>query len=236
MKKASEVNKELLLTNSEFLVVASTDLRADIDVILKAVAKDGRYLQYASEDLRANKKVVLTALHKRGYALEYASEDLRADKEVVLYAIYRSGFNLKYASKELCDDREVVLAAVTKMSGAIKYASKNLQVDKEILLHAYACGWEYMETSTFDKIRIKEYINNIRIGIKYAKFILHYSRVKKQNIFHKLNQCGINIIVSFLSSCQYTIKDYDCSIKMKTVKKAYKNLNNYFLFIKSYGF
>lgn len=228
------IDKKLLLNDCSFLPYASKDLRADREVILHAVSLDGRYLQYASKDLTADKEIVLIALHKRGYALEFASEDLRDDKEVILDAVSRSGFNLQHASKRLRADKEVVITAVSKMSGAIKYASEDLIADKEVLLYAYACGWEYISLKNIDIIGLREHIDNIRRSIKYAKTILYYSRVNRENIFNKLNHDVINIIISFLSISPYTVNDYECLHIVKTVKKAYKNINNYFEFCKNY--
>jgi hypothetical protein len=71
------------------------------EVVLVAVAQDGRALEYASEELRADKEVVLAAVAQDGRALRYASEGLTSDKEVVLAAVAQDGRALHYASDVL---------------------------------------------------------------------------------------------------------------------------------------
>ena len=41
-------------------------------------------LQYADKKLKADKEVVLAAVKKNGYVLQYADKKLKADKEIVL--------------------------------------------------------------------------------------------------------------------------------------------------------
>ena len=83
-------------------------------------------LETASESLRADKEVVLEAVKRNGLALEYASEQLKDDKEVVLEAIEHSieGIAFKYASERLKDDKEVVLKAVKKHYWRFETASE----------------------------------------------------------------------------------------------------------------
>ena len=83
------------------------ELRADKDVVLIAVRKDGLSLQHASPGLRNDKDVVLAAVKEVGHSLGYASELLRADKAVVNIAVRISYLSLVHAAKELQEDPEI---------------------------------------------------------------------------------------------------------------------------------
>ena len=54
--------------------------------MLAAVKQDGFKLRCATTELRADKDVVLAAVKQKEWALEYASKELRKDEEVVLAA------------------------------------------------------------------------------------------------------------------------------------------------------
>ena len=216
------------ISESEYnLRYASKELRADTEIILRAVSKNGYCLEYASEDLKANKEVVITAITTNPDAIKYASKNLQIDKEILLYAVSKNGYCLEYASEDLKADREVVITAITTNPYAINYASKNLQIDKKILLYAVSQkNWDsHMITSNFDRDELKVYIDNIIKSIEYRKFILHHTREKDYNIFHKLNYCVINTITEFLSGCQYTVYDEEY---LKIIYKSYTNINEYF--------
>merc|ERR1712137_712969 len=66
-----------------------------------AVKSKGRVLCYASTELRADKEVVLAAVRQDGMALEFASEDLRVDGDMVLTAVRQAPEALKYADVKL---------------------------------------------------------------------------------------------------------------------------------------
>ena len=104
-----EINKAMSLPDKEFA--------------LAVVNQNGSFLRYMPE-LKADRDVVLAAVRKNGFALEYASAALQADKEVVLAAVNNWGHSLEYASPELKKDRDVLMAAATKIGNKIyKYTS-----------------------------------------------------------------------------------------------------------------
>ena len=118
------------------LEVASDELRSDRDVVLTAVNNDGFALEYASETLRSDRQIVLSAVNTDGSALQYAAEVFRSDREVVLDAVNANGWALHFASDELRSDREVVLAAVNSYGIALLRASVELRSDPEVVLAA----------------------------------------------------------------------------------------------------
>ncbi|RYF46300.1 MAG: DUF4116 domain-containing protein [Cytophagaceae bacterium] len=90
-----------------------------------------------SERLRADRQVVLAAVARQGYDLEYASAELRDDIEVVRCALGKSGSALQHASKRLRDREDIVLLAVQNSRGnAFEYASDRLKQDRDFALKA----------------------------------------------------------------------------------------------------
>ena len=67
--------------------------------MLSAVQVSGKALKYASSDLRKDKKVVLKAITADPMALQFA-RDFDGDKEVVLAAVKQKGAALKFVSGE----------------------------------------------------------------------------------------------------------------------------------------
>ena len=84
------------MVNPEFLMA----LRADREVVLKAIARNGAALQHASAALRADHEVVLAAIAENPTALGYA------DREVVLQAVQRNPQSLDFAAPSVtcCSD------------------------------------------------------------------------------------------------------------------------------------
>eukprot|EP00971_Amphidinium_carterae_P091241 1806072-Amphidinium_carterae.1 len=91
-------------------------LKADYEIVFKAVSQNGMALQYASAALRANYKVVKEAVSQEGSALQYspqfADPALVADRDIVFTAVSRSGAALRYAHAAFQMDQEVASRAV----------------------------------------------------------------------------------------------------------------------------
>lgn len=114
-----------------------TVARADREVVLAAVAQDGRALQFASELLRADKEVVLAAITQSGFwALKGAGEALRSDKEVVLQAVTKEPAAIEFAGDNMKRDTEVVASVVKQQGRLLQHAADNLKADKDIVLTA----------------------------------------------------------------------------------------------------
>ena len=95
---------------------ASPSMRANRDVVLAAVVRNGWALEHADDTLKVDRGVVLAAVTQNPYALEFAADTLKADKGVVLVAVAGSGTALEYAADTLKADTDVVLAAVTRLA------------------------------------------------------------------------------------------------------------------------
>lgn len=87
------------------------------------MAQHGYMLRDASVDLRADREVVLAAVTRNGDALQSAADRLRADREVVVAAVVQKGVALRYAADELWEDlaeesrRGMVRAFVARNGG-----------------------------------------------------------------------------------------------------------------------
>jgi len=156
---------ELVKCDPRALQYASTELRADREVVLAAATAVTQFarcegdpsLKYASDDLRADREVVLAAVTHNCEALEYASVELRADRGVVLAAVTSvtqclCAPSLEYASDELRADREVVLAAVTQNGMSLDSASVELRADRGVVLAAVKNIGESLECAS-DELR-----------------------------------------------------------------------------------
>jgi hypothetical protein len=97
---------------------ASKEFLADKKLALMAIASaGGSILSILSEDLRADREVVLRAvLHRSpGDALDWASYELRNDKDLVLAAVRENPFLIVQAPLHLQNDQDVVLAVIAHL-------------------------------------------------------------------------------------------------------------------------
>jgi hypothetical protein len=121
------------------LADATSDMRADRELVLAAVALHPYALQYASTGLRTHRDVVVAAIQVNGRALQYASEALQSDPSVVLLALHH-GFELRHVSHRISvrGNQEMLLAAVAHDGNALNYASDELISDAPFMLQAIA--------------------------------------------------------------------------------------------------
>ena len=86
----------------------------DKEVVLGAMthALGGDMLFRASKELQADKEVVLVAVAQNGRAMMWASDELQADKEVVLVAVAQDCDAFNYASKELQPDKDTLTSVI----------------------------------------------------------------------------------------------------------------------------
>lgn len=136
LRQDREVMLEAVALDGRCLQLATEDLKSDAEVGLAAALNDTVALKFVHPGLRSNREFILAAVAMDGYALRYADEDLRADKEVVLAAVTQSGGALGHADINLQDDKEVVLAAVSNYGHALYYASPELRGEREVVAAA----------------------------------------------------------------------------------------------------
>mmetsp|Transcript_50759 Transcript_50759/g.152861 ORF Transcript_50759/g.152861 Transcript_50759/m.152861 type:complete len:282 (+) Transcript_50759:859-1704(+) len=105
----------------------------------------GRVLQFASTELKSDRGLVLRAVTIAGASLEYVSPNLQGDREVVETALKHSyGFResaiITHASKSVRADRQLVRSAIEHDSKTLHIVSEELQMDPDIV----ALAWETM--------------------------------------------------------------------------------------------
>lgn len=94
-------------------------LRADRDLALQVVRRNGRALRWIDEELQGNLELVLEAVQQNGLALQHAAPSLRADREVLKVAVRQNGMALGCAPVEARMDRELAFEAVRQKGAAV---------------------------------------------------------------------------------------------------------------------
>jgi hypothetical protein len=198
-----------ILTNGNNIIdlmLASSALQDDKEVVLAAVKKCGNALEYASATLRNDKDVVLAAVKKNGYVFQYASATLRNDKDVALIAVSDNIYAFPYASTKLKDDKDVVLAALTT-------GSTGMQKDQNLLQYASA---RVKNDATFQMDLVSEDIN------LYEYFINNpaSSTVKAfyNNTKAALNSLGITLYSRFSDTKEIIRNRYSVSTQAEKNK------------------
>jgi hypothetical protein len=129
------------MQNWNALLVADDSLKADKEVVMTAVTKNGFALECANASLKSDKEVVMAAVTQFGYSLKYANDSLKADKEVVMAAVTEYGCALHYANDSFKSDKEVVMAAVTQKGHLLERADALLKMDREVVTAALKQGF-----------------------------------------------------------------------------------------------
>eukprot|EP00931_Biecheleriopsis_adriatica_P063364 TRINITY_DN3834_c0_g1_i6.p1 TRINITY_DN3834_c0_g1~~TRINITY_DN3834_c0_g1_i6.p1 ORF type:complete len:263 (-),score=66.71 TRINITY_DN3834_c0_g1_i6:349-1137(-) len=115
---------------------AAEELKADKEVALAAVKRDGWALRYAAASLKADRDVVLAAVRQKGMALQYVAEELTADREVVRAAVDNHSWALQFVAARVKADKEFVLECVRRDGVSLNFVSKEMARDKDIVLAA----------------------------------------------------------------------------------------------------
>lgn len=99
----------------------------DKEIVKIAVSMKGSALLYASEAMKDDREIVVHALHQTQQAYHYISQRLRKDISLAMSAVLRDGLLLYYAEESLKDEESVVLAAVKQNGNALEYVSDRLK-------------------------------------------------------------------------------------------------------------
>lgn len=91
-----------------------------------------------SDKLKADKDIALAAINKNGYCLKHCSAELQNDKELVIAAVTKDGQALKFVNDKFKDDIEVVKAALSNIGNnlpslVLRYASDRIRKNPELL-------------------------------------------------------------------------------------------------------
>ena len=85
-------------------VYASKELKNDREIVIAAVANNGKSLEYASNALQKDPEVIQNAI--RGGRLDLATYEQKANLAVVKSAVSKDGCALKHASIDLQNERQ----------------------------------------------------------------------------------------------------------------------------------
>ena len=121
-----------------------------LQVVLRAVRRNGTALHLASEQLKDDAVVALIAVRQAGVALG-ACRRLRHHPAVARAAVQEDGMALRFAGrlsrsaghglgKREGDDRALVRMAVLENSHAVRYASPRLQADPEFAAASFTAS------------------------------------------------------------------------------------------------
>jgi len=142
---------------------APNHVRANRDVMLVAVRKDGMMLKYADESIRGNRDLLLEAIKRigirsmsdvglvgnesyremmlkvvltNGIFLALGDEPSRSDRDIVFRAVRSNPEALQFAIPGLRKDRELVLTAIRRKGLMLSYAHDRLKNDIEVAFEA----------------------------------------------------------------------------------------------------
>ena len=137
MKANRDIMMAVVKRNGCALKYASNEVKADRDIVMAAVKQDGYWaLRHASVELKSDRDFVLEAVKQDGRALGCASDEIKADRDIVMEAVKQDGSALRFASVELKADRGIVREAVKRDGSALGYASVELNADRDIVMEA----------------------------------------------------------------------------------------------------
>lgn len=95
--------------HGHMLKTASLELRSDeklISELLNYVERNNKLIEYSSDNIKANHEIVLKAVKISGWDLKFVSSELKNSKDIVYAAVLENYESLKYASTEILDDLE----------------------------------------------------------------------------------------------------------------------------------
>lgn len=124
---------------ADMIAYAASDLRADKDVMMEAVKKNGDNIAYAAEELFSDKELILEAVKGNGYNLKYASDELKDDKYFVLEAIRIDGYAFVCVSDRLKKDKQLILESIKQIDdftwyNPLDYVPSYLKEDKQFMI------------------------------------------------------------------------------------------------------
>jgi len=120
---------------------ADARIRADPEVVLAFVSRDGRAMEFAEPRLKNDPSFVSRAFRKAkvypASVFEFAGDAPRRDRGVMLEAVTRTGEVLGLCLDDaLTRDREIVRAAVRSNASALSHADASLKCDADFILNA----------------------------------------------------------------------------------------------------
>jgi len=109
-------------------------VKADRQIALAAVLKDGALVRYLDDALKQDRVVVLAAVQQDAVSMRFVGHYFKGDREIVLAALHEERcFTLADADESLQCHRSFVLQAVKCNGRQLKYAKDNFQADRRFV-------------------------------------------------------------------------------------------------------
>lgn len=116
------------------------EMKANRDVVMATVMKDGYMLKNVNPIFKGDKEIVMAAVMNYGLAIISASPEMKKDKEVAMAAVMNNGKALNYISSTLKGDKDVVMTALRKNGDVFFAASHDLQRNQKMIEFAIEHG------------------------------------------------------------------------------------------------
>ncbi|EFC45715.1 predicted protein [Naegleria gruberi] len=103
---------DLFEADSKAFEFFPSELRSDKDFVLKIIAKSNddlnlEFLRHLSDNLKADKEIVLKAVFPNEYSTQQLDIHLNNDREIALTAVRKERLVFRFLSKELQSDEEI---------------------------------------------------------------------------------------------------------------------------------
>lgn len=123
-----------------YLHFAAPELRADKELMLKIVGRNGNALEYLDNGLKSDKDIVLAAVIEHNYAIRYANPILQVDIDIITAALKNGDSSRFLIDSSLRGNKDVMIMAMNyDYSGgcySLVYADDNLKKDAEFVAAA----------------------------------------------------------------------------------------------------
>ncbi|NQV13334.1 MAG: DUF4116 domain-containing protein [Parcubacteria group bacterium] len=170
-------------SEANLLKYASERLRGNKELVLKAIDKgaggmDSHFTESLPESMRADKEVMLRLVARDGFNIMDASEELKRDKDVCLEAVRRNGRSIMSLPEEMRNDRDIMIGAVTSDYSGIELLPENAKDDKEIIMAAMSKNGKLL---SYASDRLRDDIDVALVAIKNRGRVRDVSdRIKKE--------------------------------------------------------
>ena len=165
LDKQLQADKEITLAvvrrNPALYLVASEELKKDVDVALACVKSDGRALRFLSDELRENETVVLSAVENFCASFSFAHGKAKKSVLVAEAVAKRGGETIELLDESFLDDENIAKIAVARNPKALKYFSSRVRSLESVVLPAanrdrtaliYAADDAFKSKAIFEKV------------------------------------------------------------------------------------
>jgi hypothetical protein len=115
-----------------YLAAASEELKADKEIVMAVVQRNGHALMDASASIKSDPEVVFAACCQNAHALKYAAPHLQSDKELVGQLAFINFHVLRFAAEAIRADKDFMLRVVEGNSNAFMYVADALKDDVDM--------------------------------------------------------------------------------------------------------